>query len=151
MPGDEGECGTGSGEWIFDPDDGTYQFDAIYDSGQCGYQSNGTYQVEGDSIYFQPSDESGFQEIYGFEDGDLVLCDFPIPRSATTTSPCSEFRRGWTARSFGHGKRASHWRPPIAALSNPRDTAVQLTVWSAGQVHLGEVADPRPLDRCRGR
>jgi len=76
VPGDEGECGTGSGEWIFAPD-GTYQFDAIYDSGQCGYQSNGTYQVQGSSIYFQPEDESAFQEIYGFEDGDLVLCDVP--------------------------------------------------------------------------
>ncbi len=77
VPGDEGECGTGSGEWIFDPDNGTYQFDAIYDSGECGYQSNGTYQVQGDTIYFQPLDEAGFQEIYGFEDGDLVLCDVP--------------------------------------------------------------------------
>ncbi len=86
VPGDEGDCGTGSGEWIFDPDNGTYQFDAIYDSGQCGYQSNGTYQVEGDSIYFQPSDESGFQEIYGFEDGDLVLCDVP------DTAECNDYQ-----------------------------------------------------------
>jgi Lipocalin-like domain len=77
VPGDEGECGEGSGEWIFDPDSGTYQFDAIYDSGQCGYQSNGTYQVQGNSIYFQPTDEAAFSAVYGFADGDLVLCDVP--------------------------------------------------------------------------
>jgi Lipocalin-like domain len=77
VPGDEGDCGTGSGEWIFDPDNGTYQFDAIYDSGECGYQSNGIYQVQGDSIYFQPQDESAFQAIYSIDDGDLVLCDVP--------------------------------------------------------------------------
>jgi hypothetical protein len=77
VPADEGDCGPGSGEWIFDPDNGTYQFDAIYDSGECGYQSNGTYQVQGNSIYFQPQDESAFSAIYSFDDGALKLCDVP--------------------------------------------------------------------------
>ncbi len=77
VPADEGDCGTGSGEWIFDPDNGTYQFDAIYDSGECGYQSNGTYQVQGNSIYFQPQDEPAFSAIYSFDDGALKLCDVP--------------------------------------------------------------------------
>ena len=77
VPGDEGECGEGSGEWIFDPDNATYQFDAIYDSGECGYQSNGTYQVQGNSIDFQPQNETAFTAAYSFDDGDLVLCDAP--------------------------------------------------------------------------
>ncbi len=76
VPGDEKECGPGSGEFIFAPD-GVYQFDAIYDSGQCGYEDKGTYQVQGNFIFFQPEDASGFWEGYGFDDGDLMLCDYP--------------------------------------------------------------------------
>ena len=76
VPGDEGECGTGSGEFIFAPD-GVYQFDAIYDSGECGYQDKGIYQLQGNLIFFQPQDASAFLEVYGFDDGDLVLCDYP--------------------------------------------------------------------------
>ncbi len=64
-----------------------YQFDAIYDSGQCGYQSNGTYQVRGNSIYFQPQDESAFSVIYSFNDGTLVLCDVP------DTAECNHYNQ----------------------------------------------------------
>lgn len=87
IPADEGECGEGSGQWIFDPDNGTYQFDAIYDSGECGYQSNGTYQVRGNSIYFQPQDESAFSVVYSFNDGTLVLCDVP------DTAECNHYNQ----------------------------------------------------------
>ncbi len=76
-----------TGEWIFDPDNGTYQFDAIYDSGECGYQSNGTYQVHGNSIYFRPQDESAFSEIYSFDGGTLVLCDVP------DTAECNHYNQ----------------------------------------------------------
>ncbi len=76
VPGDERECGPGSGEFIFAPD-GVYQFDAIYDSGNCGYEDKRTYEVQGNLIFFQPEDASGFWEVYGLEDGALVLCDYP--------------------------------------------------------------------------
>lgn len=81
VPEPAGDCGTGSGEFVFEPD-GTYSFQAIYDSGNCGYPDDGTYQTYQDAqgnyyINFQQQDSSGFWDSYQFENGFLFLCDYP--------------------------------------------------------------------------
>jgi hypothetical protein len=75
VPGDAGDCGTGSGTWTFGPGS-NYTFQGSYDN-CAGVTDTGTYQVQGNVINFSPQGIQPFSASFSFPDGDLQLCDDP--------------------------------------------------------------------------
>jgi hypothetical protein len=87
VPDPPGNCGAGAGTFQFGPD-GSYTFSGMFDpSTDCaGYTSNGSYQLNGDAVIFQPDDENAFTDTYSLDGDNLQLCD-------SSGSPCYQYQK----------------------------------------------------------
>jgi len=87
VPDPPGNCGKGAGTFYFGPD-GSYTFSGRFDpSTYCdGYESTGSYQVNGDVISFQPDNQSAFTDTYSLDGSSLQLCD-------SSGGPCYPYQK----------------------------------------------------------